>query len=44
MCIKLKPYIRKELEMHDFTTMAKARCKEKNIENKFKRSSQKNFN
>jgi hypothetical protein len=39
----LKPYIREELQMHNITTMDKARCKEKIIENKLKRSSQKNL-
>jgi hypothetical protein len=36
----LKPYIRDELEMHNITTMEKARCKEKTAKNKLKRLTQ----
>jgi hypothetical protein len=37
----LKPYITKELQMHNITTMDKAQHKEKIAKNNFKRSSQK---
>ena len=39
----MKPHIRDELELHNVSTMEKARRKAKIIENKFKRSTQCSF-